>query len=186
MSRSEEFNAGAAGRFHPNVAHYRDGGLGGLGPDRSVVGEVPTHVVARYRHHEGDVNYEHSEQVVNQIRADIRSGVGIKDPIMLEYDHKSGWAYLGEGNHRLRAAELENVPTVPMRVIRSPRRPSQVRDLEGRGAPASHKPIPGVRSDDDYIPSDIHPHFINFGEDTAQTKDPHSEIMDLMRPRGWQ
>lgn len=146
---------------HPNMNHYQSGGMGHLpdDPTRSVVGKVPTQVLAQYRHHEGDVNPD-SHETVEKIRADLRSGHGLENPVMLEYDHKAGWAALGEGNHRLRAHELEGRPEVPVRVVRS--RLDTTKEF-GMGAPASHKPIPGTERDPSYIPSDIHPSYLNLG-----------------------
>lgn len=148
---------------HPNLHHYRSGGLGHLpdDPTYSVVGMVPTEVLAQYRHHEGDVNPD-SNSTVEKIRADLRSGHGLEDPVMLEYDHHAKWASLGEGNHRLRAHELEGKAEVPVRVVRA--RQSFNKEI-GMGAPASHKPIPGIRDidRDTYVPSDIHPSYLNLG-----------------------
>ena len=148
---------------HPNLKHYQSGGIGHRpeDPTRSVVGLVPTHVLAQYRDHEGDVNPD-SREVVEGIRRDLRSGKGLENPVMLEYDHKEGWAALGEGNHRLRAHELEGRSHVPTRVVRSR---MDTRKEMGMGAPASHNPIPGIREidRDTYLPSDIHPSYLNLG-----------------------
>lgn len=147
---------------HPNLKHYQSGGMGHLpeDPSRSVVGRVPTDVLAQYRDHEGDVNPD-SHDTVEKIRADLRSGHGLENPVMLLYDHKEGWARLGEGNHRLRAHELEGRPDVPTRVVRS--RLDIDKEI-GQGAPASHKPIPGTRPDYPYVPSDMHPSYLNLGQ----------------------
>jgi hypothetical protein len=148
---------------HPNLTHYQSGGIGHLpdDPTRSVVGKVPTRILSQYRHHEGDVNPD-SHATVEKIRADLRSGHGLEHPVMLEYDHKNKWASLGEGNHRLRAHELEGVPDVPVRVVRG--RQDYVKEM-GMGGPASHNPIPGIRDIDreSYVPSDIHPSYLNLG-----------------------
>lgn len=148
-------------QFHPNLVHYQSGGMGHRldDPTRSVVGMVPTHVLAGYRDHEGDVNPD-SHATVERIRNDLRSGHGLENPVMLEYDHRQGWASLGEGNHRLRAHELEGLPHVPTRVVRS--RLDMKREM-GMGGPASHRPIPGTEHDPSYIPSDIHPSYLNLG-----------------------
>lgn len=126
-------------------------------PTHSVVGMVPTSTLAQYRHHEGDVNPD-SHETVEKIRGDLRSGRGLDNPVMLEYDHRAGWAALGEGNHRLRAHELEGREEVPVRVVRS--RLDTTKEF-GLGAPASHKPIPGAS--EGYVPSDIHPSYLNLG-----------------------
>lgn len=146
-------------QWHPNVDHYQSGGMGHREGDesRSVVGFVPTHILARYREHGGDWNGEHSDKTVASIRSDIRSGKGITNPLMLEYSPKHKWAYLGEGNHRLHAAELEGSPVVPVRVVRSNVGPGS-RKESGVGAPLAHEPhtwTGGVG--EDYVPSDMHP-----------------------------
>jgi hypothetical protein len=145
---------------HPNLLHYQSGGMGHLpdDPTRSVIGMVPTKVLAQYRHHEGDVNPD-SHDTVEKIRGDLRSGHGLENPVMLEYDHRQQWAALGEGNHRLRAHELEGRSEVPVRVVRS--RLDTTKEF-GMGAPATHKDIPGSKPD--YIPSDIHPSYLNLGQ----------------------
>jgi hypothetical protein len=149
---------------HPNLRNYQSGGIGHRpdDPSRSVVGMVPTHILAQYRHHEGDVNPD-SHEVVEKIRGDLRSGHGLENPVMLEYDHKEQWASLGEGNHRLRAHELEGRPEVPVRVVRS--KQTGNKNWLGVGGPATHNPIPGIRDldRDSYVPSDIHPSYLNLG-----------------------
>ena len=174
-------------QFHPNVDHYRDGGLGGVGEDHSVVGFVPTKHLLPLREYERagkDANPQ-SRAVINSIRDDIRSGVGIKNPITVDYDHTSQWAYVGEGNHRLQAAIEEGVPVVPTRVVRSPYSAPR-RKAEGVGGHVTHDPIPGAP--EDYFPSDAHPQYL-FGEkgeraplSAHQFKQKQvDDIMDLLR-----
>lgn len=157
-------NANLGSQFpeHPNLHHYQSGGMGHRpeDPTRSVVGMVPTHVLAQYRDHEGDVNPD-SHETVERIRADLRSGHGLENPVMLMYDHKEGWARLGEGNHRLRAHELENRPEVPTRVVKG--RLDFDKEM-GHGAPASHNDPGWSRPNFPYVPSDIHPSYLNLGQ----------------------
>lgn len=163
-------------QFHPNVEHYRDGGIGGVGEDRSVVGFVPTehlHAIREYDRAGADGNPE-SRRVIDSIRQDIRAGKGITNPLMVEYDHKSNWAYLGEGNHRLQAAIEEGVPVVPARVVRSPYGPSRRREV-GVGGHIQHSPIPGAP--EDYFPSDVHPKYL-FGENGEKAPLSASQFKD--------
>lgn len=183
MSRSDEFNAGTGSRWHPNVDHYRDGGIGGVGPERSVVGLVPTHVVAKMAEWDrtGRGANPDSPQVIDGLRQDLRAGKGFTSPLMVEYNHKEGWAYLGEGNHRLAAAQAEGVPEVPVRVVRSLSGPAN-RKQQGIGVAATHQPIPGAPSD--YFPSDVHPSYLRFGErhDAGSLGE---EIHSLLTPDPW-
>jgi len=153
----------------PNVRPYRDGGMGGVGPDHSVVGMVPTEHLKTLREYDrSDPRQDAggSRGAIDSIRADIRSGKGITEPVQIEYSNKTNWAYLGEGNHRLQAAIEEGVSHVPARVIRSDYGPRS-RMEEGTGGHIErHDPIPGVPDQDakaGYIPSDLHPKYI-FGE----------------------
>lgn len=179
--RSEEFAAGSGSRFHPNVLHYRDGGMGGIGEDRSVVGMVPTHVLLGLREYDrtDSANHPGSAETIDSLRADLRSGVGFREPAVIEYDHHTGWAYLGEGNHRVAAAAAEGVPEVPARVVRGYTRSMARRRSEGVGAPATHSPIPGTPAN--YIPTDIHPSYLRF-QGSHEAKDIHTEIADLLTP----
>lgn len=176
-ARSEEFAAGSQ-HLHPYLRDYPSDAPGGIGSvGGSTVGMVPTHVLARYRHHEADVDPQ-SEHTVNAIAADLRAGHGLEEPVILEYDHHTNWAYLGEGNHRLRAAEKAGLPEVPVRVQRT-RNAAHVRELEGRGAPAFHKPEAELGGG--HVPQGIHPSFLEFRE-SHEARDVHSEIADLLTP----
>lgn len=145
-------------QWHPNVAPRRSGGIGHVEGDesRSVVAFLPTSTVARFReHHAGDDwNGERSHRRVGEIEQDIRSGVGIKEPLQIDYDETKGWGWLGEGNHRLRAAERAGAPVVPVTVIG---RSNAGRHIErGVGAPLRHT-TPFLDHDPDYVPPAIHP-----------------------------
>lgn len=180
--RSEEFAAGSGSRFHPNVRHLPSDAPGGIGSvNGSVVGMVPTHVLAQYRHHQADVNVD-SHETVNKIRADLRAGIGIQEPVMLEYNHHEGWAYLGEGNHRLRAAELEGVPETPVYVKRSARSDLRwIKNEEQRGGPASHSPEAELSGG--HVPGTFHPDYLRLGE-SHEARDLGTEIADLLQPAG--
>lgn len=145
-------------QWHPNVNPRRSGGIGHVEGDetRSVVGFLPTHVVARFReHHAGDDwNGERSHRRVAEIADDIRSGVGIKEPLQIDYDEREGWAKLGEGNHRLRAAEHAGAPVLPVTIVG--RVNLQRSKQRGVGAPLRHS---GQFAEHDpaYVPPAIHP-----------------------------
>ena len=54
---------------------------------------------------------------VQTLAADIQKN-GIQEPLMVVYDVKSGRAMLGEGNHRIAAAEQLGLDSLPVRVAR--------------------------------------------------------------------
>ncbi len=146
---------------HPNVDHYRSGGMGHRDGDesRSVVGFVPTRMLFGY---EG--NKISNPDTIRQVHDDIKSGKGITNPLMMQYDHKNNWAKLGEGNHRLEGATRAAARTVPVRFIRS----DLSRDKEnGVGGPMHmHR---SFGHEEGYVPSDIHPyHFIKDENETHQ------------------
>lgn len=156
---------------HPNVDHYRSGGMGHRPDDesKSVVGFMPTSHMLKYREHAGNWHPD-SPKIVQGIKDDIQSGKGITNPIMVEYDHKNNWGYVGEGNHRLQAANEAGAKTVPVRVIRSS-------DLSGKrakgiGAPMHLQTKFGEGRDEGYVPTDIHPyHFLIDNTKTASKID---------------
>jgi hypothetical protein len=150
---------------HPNVDQYRSGGLGHIEGDesRSVVGFMPTKTVAKYRDHNGD-QHHNSRKVIDGIREDIRNDKGITNPLVVHYDHKNRWGFLGEGNHRLKAAEEEGLKTVPVRVVRGAggRDFGHAKSTGRVGAPMEMQSKFGDNPHDpDYVPTDIHPyHFL--------------------------
>jgi hypothetical protein len=99
-------------QFHPNIAFYRDGGMGGVGEDKSVTGYVRTSLLRSMPGN--DTNPER----VEHYRQLLRSGQGFENPVMVEFDPKRSQAYVGEGNHRVEAAH-QGHEYVPTRVVRS-------------------------------------------------------------------
>lgn len=153
---------------HPQVDHYQSGGIGHREGDesRSVVGFMPTSLVRRYREHGGDWNPD-SRAKVDAIKEDLRSGRGITSPLTIDYDHKEGWGYLGEGNHRLQAAHEAGLQTVPVRIYGRSHNGAQKRS-EGIGARMA--PVEPFVDDPSYSPPDIHPHLMKWDDgDTTKT-----------------
>lgn len=148
---------------HPNVTPYISGGIGHRDGDesRSVVGFLPTKLVRTYREHAGDWNDERSRQKVESIRADLRAGKGITNPVQMMYDHQAGWGYVGEGNHRVEAAHQEGMKTVPVRVYGRSR--NDLQQKEGIGGPMHlNTDFTSQGGNADYVPPDIHPHHFTY------------------------
>lgn len=103
---------------------------------------VPRDEIARYASQETDP--EHTKTVSHHI-----ASTGEMEPLLLHYHPASGEAYLGEGNHRLRAAGPLQMDHLPVRVQRNNY------GLPGPGVkvPQDH---PGVASGE-HIPHDIKP-----------------------------
>jgi hypothetical protein len=78
---------------------------------------VPIQVAQRFREHTGD-QHKHSERTVAKIAGELKAGRGMTDPLMLLHHNEANRASLGEGNHRLKAAERAGWTHVPMRAVR--------------------------------------------------------------------
>ena len=153
-----------------NVAQRASGGKGHIEGDesRSVVGMVPTNALRSLM--EFDRAGRHadpsSKETIDNIASDIKSGKGITNPIMVAYDHKNKWGYIGEGNHRLAAAIQAGASHVPVTVYRQPglgeRKESGVGGhlaMVTDFTEPHHRQITG----EDYVPTNIHPaHFKQF------------------------
>ncbi|MEU9405674.1 ParB/Srx family N-terminal domain-containing protein [Streptomyces sp. NPDC048281] len=109
---------------------------------------VPRHEIARYASQE--TTKENTQRVGEHI---MHSGE--MEPLILHYHPASGEAYLGEGNHRLRAARTLQMDHVPVRVTRNNY------GLSGPGAktPQAHPAIAAG----EHIPYDIKPSDIGIG-----------------------
>ena len=159
MGRGDHFVTGAmSGRdprsLHPNINHYRDGGMGGVGDDHSVVGYVPTHVLAGMHGNATD------HEGIERHKKALLSGEGFTDPVMIEFDHKNKRMVLGEGNHRVEAARELGISHVPTRVVRSRISDDDMEYMHRKGgSPVDIDPGPSpfANQHEDYWPSDIHP-----------------------------
>jgi GNAT superfamily N-acetyltransferase len=106
---------------------------------------VPRHEVERYASQPTDP--EHTKAVGGHVATS-----GEMEPLLLHYHPGSGQAYLGEGNHRLRAARALGMDHVPLRVQRSSS------GLPGPGVDVP-QPHPAIATGT-HIPADIHPSHI--------------------------
>lgn len=160
----------------PDIAEYKDGGSGGIPGTRSTVGLVK---VSALKDMPG--NALSNTEGIEAIRKSLRAGKGFatreyqgkpyQDPIMVVYDNETGLAYIGEGNHRFQAAIAENIPYVPVRVVRGNkeemigpfdggRKPKQIKNgrepefVETVGSGIGKPVSPG------YVPPEMHPSFV--------------------------
>lgn len=80
---------------------------------------MPISEVKKYREHDGTRDGQLSVDTTHDIASQLKAGEGMRDPLILLYHHDTHSAYLGEGNHRLAAAEHAGWSHVPVRVARA-------------------------------------------------------------------
>jgi GNAT superfamily N-acetyltransferase len=81
--------------------------------ERPEIGWVRTEEMGRFREHAG-TQHSQSRAAVDALADDFRDGVGWHAPLHLYYNAGTQRASLGEGNHRLKAAEEAGVSHVPV------------------------------------------------------------------------
>jgi len=146
-------------KLFPNIKEYIDGGMGGLPETRSVVGFVSSKYLEKMPGNPVD------KELVDSYRK-IFTSKELENPLIVIYDNETGFAYLGEGNHRLQAAVAENIPYLPVRIVRG-----SADEMENRikmGKPVlqvkNNKTLPfttgGPKGPVEYMPSDVHPSFV--------------------------
>ena len=144
----------------------RSGGIGHLPGDesRSTTKMVPVQLLKRYTEFDRqgkDSMGPQGEATINKIASDIRSGGVIKEPVYLSHSTAHNWAYLGEGHHRLIAAERAGLTHVPV-TVHSKENAESVSDRKDShlGAPLHLETNFGNFPGDTYQPPNIHPdHF---------------------------
>ncbi len=150
----------------PGGTHLKkSGGLGHMPGDvhSSITAMLPIEQVKKYREvdREGKDAYgDISKKTINNIVNDIQQGGVIKDPLILEHNTKTQWGYLGEGHHRLAAAEKAGLTHVPV-TIYSGSSDMASRKSSGIGAPLTlMNPKQWDPNDRGYQPKELHPgHF---------------------------
>jgi hypothetical protein len=148
----------------------RSGGLGHMpeDPHHSITAMLPIEQVKKYR--EVDRAGKHSygtasEEIISKIANDIKSGGVIKEPLILEHNTESQWGYLGEGHHRLIAAEKAGLTHVPVTIYSSPHAGDvNSHKKKGLGAPLTlMNPRQWDPRNTGYQPKELHPgHFKEF------------------------
>jgi hypothetical protein len=179
-------------QLFPGLQFYKDGGTGGLPGTGSVVGFVK---VSGLKDMPG--NKLSNTEGIAALRKSIREGKGFasrdyqgkpyQDPIMVIYDNQTGLAYIGEGNHRLQAAIEENLPYVPVRVVRGKVLPGD-KNVESGMTPKqikNNKKLPFTQQGRDglieYMPTDVHPSYI-FDEKYIVKEDMYSPKTNAPTP----
>jgi hypothetical protein len=150
----------------PGGTHLKkSGGLGHMPGDvhKSITAMLPIEQVKKYREVDregkdayGDISKKNISNIVN----DIQQGGVIKEPLILEHNTKTQWGYLGEGHHRLAAAEKAGLTHVPV-TIYSGSSDMASRKSSGIGAPLTlMNPKQWDPNDRGYQPKELHPgHF---------------------------
>jgi len=163
-------------QLFPDIQEYKDGGSGGLPGSRTTVGFVK---VSALKDMPG--NKLSNVEGIEALRKSIREGKGFatrdfegkpfQDPIMVVYDNETGLAYIGEGNHRLQAAMLENLPYVPVRVVRGYKDemvtdakrgqfPQQIKNEKNPEFVETVGDSIGKVRDPGYVPPEMHPSYV--------------------------
>ena len=183
----------------PGLQSYKDGGSGGLVGTRETVGLVKTSALK-----DMNGNLPGNAEALAAYRKSLREGKGFatkdfqgkpyQDSIMVVYDNETGLAYIGEGNHRLQAAIDENIPYVPVRVVRGRssemtidtkqgKFPKQIKNgkepkfVETTGSSAG-KPV-----GEGYVPPEMHPSYI-FDEKYLVPKDEYTQVSTVVSAIG--
>lgn len=152
----------------PEGTHIRrSGGVGHIQGDesRSVTKMMPISTVKRYLEYDrmGRHNTGSSQETVNNLANELKAGGVIKEPLMLEHSVPHNWGYLGEGHHRLLAAEQAGHTHVPVFVYSNERGlafPDQMK--KGIGAPLTLTTDFAKQENfvPPYYPNEVHPdHF---------------------------
>lgn len=130
---------------------------------------VPTEEVGRYASQ--PTTGEHAKEVAAHFLEK-----GSMTPLILQYHPKTSEAYLGEGNHRLRAARTLGITHLPVRVTRN------VFGLGGTGVrtPQEHPAIAAK----EHVPGDMRPSDLGIGTGLHTTAAVHADDDDGNIHRG--
>lgn len=147
---------------HPNVSKYTTSpNMGGIQPDGSIVGFVRTDALV------GMQGNPTNPEKVAEIKKEIDE-FGMKEPVVVIFNPKSGLMYVGDGNHRVQAAQELGMPWIPVRVSVSRYEWSE-EDIEYLKKDGGEPRDSGKRWDDSpwtgglneaYWPTEMHPQFL--------------------------
>jgi len=141
------------------------GGMGHIegSGSSSITKMLPVATLKKYV--EYDRTDSQSEKTINSIANELRGGGVIKEPLMLEHNVTDQHGYLGEGHHRLLAAERAGHTHVPAFVFSSKHNDKVTKyKRSGIGAPLTlMNPSQWDPNNDGYQPKELHPgHFEEF------------------------
>lgn len=154
-------------QFQGGTNIRRSGGVGHMpgDPTQSVTKMLPVSLVKKYVEYDREGKQSHgsaSKETIDNLTNELKSGGSIKEPLMLEHHTGSQWGYLGEGHHRLIAAERAGLTHVPVFVYSgqgSGEKHAKYKK-EGIGASLTLTSNFGNFPGDTYQPKEIHPdHF---------------------------
>jgi len=98
----------------------------------------------------------HPQEHIDKLAKDIKEGE-LENPLQIHYDHDSKWGVLGEGHHRLLAAEQAGVTHLPVTVHRTTPGANSGYKSRGKGAPMSIKDDAKVGTFKEHIPAQASP-----------------------------
>lgn len=164
---------------HPNVNKYTASPSMGGKPDGSIVGFVRTDALV------GMQGNPTNPEKVAEVKKEIDE-FGMKEPVVVIFNPKSGLMYVGDGNHRVQAAQELGMPWVPVRVSVSRYEWSE-EDIEYLKKDGGEPRDSGKRWDDSpwtggmgetYWPTEMHPQFL-FDEKDVYSED---EVVEVPAP----
>lgn len=121
---------------------------------------VPIQSLLKYKELDREVEHAHSHSpsTIDSLTSDLKQGgvTALREPIYILYNHQQHWGWIGEGHHRLIAAQRAGLTHIPVRVMLGYKGETEDRRLEGRGAPM-HLDNRLVEKRTGYIPATLHP-----------------------------
>jgi hypothetical protein len=96
------------------------------------------------------------QEHIDKLAKDIHEGE-LENPLQIHYDHDSKWGVLGEGHHRLLAAEQAGVTHLPVTVHRTSPGANSGYKSRGKGAPMNIKDDAKVGTFKEHIPAQAPP-----------------------------
>ena len=184
-------------QLFPGLQSYLDGGSGGLVGTRETVGLVKVSALKGMNGNtpgnlEALASYKKSLSEGKGFAIRDYQGKPYQDPIMVVYDNETGLAYIGEGNHRLQAAIEQNIPYVPVRVVKG--RASEMtinikegkfpKQIKGNKEPKfveTSGSLMGKPVGEGYVPPEMHPSYV-FDEQYIVKEDMYSPKTNAATP----
>ncbi len=119
---------------------------------------VPISLIKKYMEYDRQPGQTNTQKEWDELLESIRTE-GIKEPVIFEYHAPSQMGYIGEGNHRIKMAEMLGAKEIPVRVLRKERRYSED-DKAPKLVPGGRKPLTVIdhgHETSEHMPSDMKP-----------------------------